>query len=196
MAKAGREFGMLAADHPRIPRGTVREGNWLGWTAKIELDWSVPKAWPVPESELAVDGEKTQVGFTAGIKTTDEAAQGIVQGRGLTVATTQWYRPRVVDGILEGAANDTAAHQWSVAGFYKHPRRNVRMWVVDNQWGAESHGECPFLWNEFGVRGSFSIPEDVFARTLAMRNTEAYLHGDTEDFQEVRVINWDLGFGT
>lgn len=196
MAKAGEQFGMLPEDHPKLPRGSIKDGNWIGWSAKIELDWSVPSQWPVKESELTADAGEHQVGFTARAKSTDESAQGIAQGRGLTVATTQWFRPRIIDGILEGVPNDTAAHQWSIAGFYKHPRRNERMWVVDNQWGAEAHGECPYLWNEFGVKGSFSISETTFARTLGIRNTEAYLHGDTEDFSEPRKIIWDLGFGS
>lgn len=195
MAKAGEQFGMLPEDHPRLPRGVIKDTNWIGWSAKIELDWSVPSQWPVSESELAPAGAEHQVGFTARVRTTDECAQGIAQGRGLTIATTSWFEPRIIDGILEGPLNSSAAHQWSLAGFFKHPKRNERMWALDNQWG-DMYPKCPYLWNEFGVTGSFSISETTLARVLNNRNTEAYLHGDTEDFTEPRKIVWDLGFGT
>ena len=51
-AKAVETWGMLPADDARLPQPTNRDG-WLVWSSKIELDFSAPRYWPVPESELA-----------------------------------------------------------------------------------------------------------------------------------------------
>lgn len=194
MAEAGKRFGMLAADHPLMPKYTIRDGNWIAYSAKIELDWSVPRQWPVKESELAPIAEMTQVLYVARIRNVEELKDAISQGRGVTIASMFGTSPRVVDGVLTGEWIKKWAHQMSIGGYFRHPTNGRTMYAIDNQWWVSAHGTCPYL-SQFGVRGSFSVTEQTMADILKSSGAECFAHGDTEDFG-TRVIDWDsMGMG-
>lgn len=194
MAKAGQTFGMLAANNPLIPRFSLKDGNWIAYSGDVELDWSVPRQWPVKESELAPIAEQTQVIYVARIRNVEELKDAISQGRGVTIASMFGTSPRVVDGVLTGEWNRRWAHQMSIGGYFKHPTNGRTMYAIDNQWWKNAHGACPFL-SQMGVYGSFSISESTMTEILNSSGAECFAHGDTEDFG-VRVINWDsMGMG-
>lgn len=192
MARAGVEFGMLATDNSLLPPPTEKDG-WLWWTSKIELDFSVPKHWPVPEAQLALAANERQVTYTVRIRTTAELEDALVQGYGVTMASMFGTRARVVQGLLLGAWNDSWAHQMSIGGYMTHPAHG-RVYLIDNQWGPTFHGDCPYLAPK-GVRGSFWIRESTMKDILKSSSTEVFAHGQTEDWP-VRSIDWELGFGT
>lgn len=189
-ARAGKEFGYIDANEAKVPRFQVKQENWLWYSSKIELDYSVPKNFPVPESELAPLGKKTV--HVAQFKTTDELADAVIQGYGATVASNFGTRPRVRDGVLLGDWNDNWPHQMSISGYWMHPGLG-RIWPWDNQWSADAHPPCPML-SEMGIFGSFWTLDETLQRVLDSRYAEGFVYGDTENW-EVREINWEFFFG-
>lgn len=191
-ARAVSEWGMLAADDPRLPQPKNRDG-WLVWSSKIELDFSTPRTWSPPESELAPAAGEHKMGYTAQIKTWDELLQAFAQGYGVTCASMYGTRPAVSEGFLIGPWNGSWAHQMSWSGYYTHPTLGPLI-AVDNQWGPQAHPSCPFL-SAMGVRGSFWITEGTTKKILGKSDAEVYAHGDTQDWK-TRIIDWgSVGMG-
>jgi hypothetical protein len=186
-AKAVAEWGMLAADDQRLPQPTNRDG-WLVWSAKIELDYSYPKAWPIAESELAPSASEHQMGYVSRITSWNDLQQAFAQGYGVTCASMFGTRPVVTQGFLVGEWNTSWAHQMSWAGYYTHDTLGELV-AVDNQWGERAHPACPFL-SQKGVRGSFWIRKATVIKLLSVRDVEIYAHGNSEDWPK-RVIDWD-----
>jgi len=192
-AKAVREWGMLAADDPRLPQPTDKLG-WLVWSSKIELDYSVPSRWPVDESVLAPSAGEHQMEYVARITTFDQLQQAFAQGYSVTCASMYGTKPRVKDGVLLGTWNDSWAHQMSWSGYYTHGTLGILV-ACDNQWGPAAHSDCPLLAS-MGVRGSFWIDEKTVRKLIADENAEIFAHGNSEDWP-VRAIDWQsLGMGS
>ena len=186
-AKAGEQYGMNAADNPKLPQPTNKNG-WLVWSAKIELDYSYPKQWPVPEAELAVEANEHQVMHVARITKWDELLQAFAQGYGVTCASMFGTRPTVRGDVLIGDNNLSWAHQLSWSGYITHPQHGILI-AVDNQWGPNAHPECPTL-SAMGVLGSFWITQKTVTKLLSQGSVEVYAHGETEDWP-VRQLDWD-----
>jgi hypothetical protein len=194
-AKAVADWGMLPIDHPLLPKPTNRNG-WLLWTSKIETDYSVPRSWPVREAELAPDAEKQQMTYVARIRDMPTLLQAFAQGYGVTVASMFGTSPTVREGFLVGDWNRSWAHQMSLSGYLRHPSLGLLI-AVDNQWGPDAHGTCPYLESRYGrrVRGSFWITEATAKRIMQSNDSEVFAHGNSEDFPP-RVIDWgSLGMG-
>lgn len=196
-AKAVESWGMLPADDPRLPQPTNRDG-WLVWSSKIELDFSAPRYWPVPESELAPTADDHQIAHVARITTLDELWQAFAQGYGVTCASMFGTKAKVRGGYLVGEWTTNWAHQMSWSGYVTIKRATSelpagKLIAVDNQWGPQAH-VCPTL-QQRGVLGSFWITEATAKKILGRRDTEVFAHGNTEDFP-AREIDWDdLGMG-
>ena len=191
-AKAVAEWGMLAADNPKVPQPTNRDG-WLVWSGKIELDYSYPRDWPVSESELAPDASDHQMGYVAQVRAWDDLLQALAQGYGVTVASMFGSRTAVREGFLIGEWNDSWAHQMSIAGYHEHPSLG-QLILIDNQWGRNAHPECPFL-SPKGIRGSFWIRKETMVRIMSGRDAEVFVHGNSEDWPG-RALDWQsLGMG-
>jgi hypothetical protein len=191
-AKAVSQWGMLAASNPKLPQPQNRNG-WLVWSAKIELDYSYPAAWPVKEEEIAPEAGDHQIGYVAQVKTWEELLQAFAQGYGVTVASMFGSRPSVRDGFLVGEWNTQWAHQMSLGGYHTHPTLGELI-LVDNQWGPGAHPACPFLEPK-GVRGSFWITKSTMMKIMGGRGAEVFVHGNTEDWPG-RVLDWgSLGLG-
>lgn len=186
-AKAVEQWGMLAADHQGLPEPANRDG-WLVWSAKIELDYSYPRQWPIPESELAPAAAERKMGHVARITSMDDLKQAFAQGYGVTCASMYGTRPTVKGGFLIGEWNTSWAHQMSWSGYYTHDSLGVLV-ACDNQWGPAAHPACPFL-SKMGVRGSFWIPEATVERLLKDRGAEVFAHGNTDDWP-TRELDWD-----
>lgn len=189
-AKAGRLFGYIDAKDPKVPRFEVKQENWLWYSSKIELDYSVPKNFPVPEGDLAPLGKKTV--HVAQIQNTDELADALIQGYGATMASNFGTRPRVKDGVLLGDWNDNWPHQMSISGYLIHESLG-RIWPWDNQWSADAHPRCPLL-SEMGIFGSFWTTDATMQRIIDSSGAECFVYGDTENW-EVREIDWEFFFG-
>ncbi len=82
-AKAVAEWGMLAASNERLPQPKNRNG-WLVWSASIELDYSYPRRWPVPETELAPLAAEHQMGYVSRITNFEQLLQAFAQGYSVT----------------------------------------------------------------------------------------------------------------
>lgn len=190
--KAGNIYGMNAADNPKLPQPTNKNG-WLVWSAKIELDYSVPNQWPVPEEELAKEANEHQVLHVARITKWDELLQAFAQGYGVTCASMFGTSPSVRGDVLIGDWNRSWAHQMSWSGYKTHPQHGIIV-ACDNQWGPSAHPECPTL-SAMGVRGSFWLTQKTVEKLLASRSVEVFAHGNTEDWP-VRQLDWDsMGMG-
>lgn len=189
-AKAGQLVGYVDANEPKVPKFTVKQENWLWYSSKIELDYSVPKNFPVPESELTPLAKKTV--HVAQLETPDDLAQAILQGYGATIASNFGTNPRVKEDVLLGEWNANWPHQMSVSGWWNHPVLG-RIWPWDNQWSADAHPRCPTL-GEMGIFGSFWTTDDTMARIMNSQYAECFVYGDTENW-EVREINWEFFFG-
>jgi len=195
-AKAVREWGMIAAEDSRVPQPKTQDG-WQIWTSAIELNFSVPRSWPVAEKELAKDAANHQMAHVAEVKTIDDLMQCFAQGYGVTVASMFGTKPAIKNGLLIGEWNASWAHQMSLAGYQTHSQLGV-LFAVDNQWGPDAHGRCPWLESRYagGVRGSFWVTRSTMERILKSRDSEVFAHGNSEDFPP-REIDWDsLGMGS
>jgi hypothetical protein len=195
-AKAVAEWGMLPADDPRLPQATNR-GGWLVWSEKIEADWSVPRAWPIPETELAPLANLHRIGYVARIRDIKSLRQALAQGYGVTVASNFGTVPAIKSGLLIGDWNRSWAHQMSVSGYRKHEGLGL-VFAIDNQWGPDSNPRCPWLEAKYAgrVNGSFWVTEATMKRIIASSSSEVFAHGETMDFPP-RSIDWSsLGMGS
>lgn len=192
MARAGKEFGMLSVHNSLLPKPTADEG-WYWWTSKIELDYSLPKHWPVPEAQLAAHANERQVTYTVQIRNVDELEDALAQGYGVTMASMFGTKARVMEGMLVGRWTTSWAHQMSIGGYLTHSKLG-RLYLVDNQWGPTFHGDCPYLAPR-GIRGSFWVEAASMKKIISSQYAEVFAHGQTEDWP-VQKIDWNLGFGT
>lgn len=191
-ARAAREWGLTAADDPRFPKPTIKDG-WIYWSASIEMAYSSPSRWPVKEVDLRPGANERQVLNTARVTKWEELLQAFAQGYGVTCASMFGTRQKVKEGFAIGEWNGSWAHQMSWSGYYEHPTFGVLV-ACDNQWGPcrswpGSPPECPFLTSK-GVYGSFWIPQKTIEKILSQRSAEVYVHSDTEDWP-VRQLDWD-----
>lgn len=194
-AKAVSEWGMLSADHQALPQPTNRDG-WLIWSAQIETAYSLPRAWPVPEQTLAPLAADHQMSYVARISDLKTLQQAFAQGYGVTIASMFGTAPVVRSGVLLGDWNRSWAHQMSLSGYMRHESLGL-LFAVDNQWGPDAHGACPYLEARYAgaVKGSFWITEDTMSRLLKSRDAEVFAHGNSEDWPP-RDIQWgSLGMG-
>jgi hypothetical protein len=184
-AKAVREWGMLAADDPRLPKCEER-GNWIRWSSTIEREWSHPSGWPIRKSELDPVADDHLVESVSRIRSTDELAKGAAQGYGITLASMFGTRDeRVDDGFLLASWSASWAHQMSCGGYAKHPRHG-RIWWIQNQWGPTAHPKCPFM-SAKGVDGGFWIIDRTMATIIS--KGEVFVHSNTKGFP-ARKIAW------
>lgn len=193
-AKAVRPstFGMLEIDDSRLPQPRyIHDGTWVEWSKSTELEWSHPRAWPIPRSELSTTASKYGMHTITQIKSTDEWVQLLAQGYGVTLASMFGTRPRVEKGVLVGRWNASWAHQMSSAGYWLHPELGL-LFLINNQWGPSAHGKCPVL-SPIGVLGSFWMPEKDAAKVV--RTGEVIGHSSTGGFN-LRTIDWSNFFTT
>lgn len=178
MAKAVDDdvFGLLRLDDDRFPQPQVVDQFWLKYTARQELDWSHPSAWPMPESELAQEGKPFGMQDIVRVTNTDQAATLTASGYGITLASMYGSTDmRVRDGILVARRNDRWAHQMSVGGYIKYGD----FICIDNQWSKRAHPQCPEL-AKYGSNGSFWVPRADFDWICSTGEVYAHASGGFE----------------
>jgi len=180
-------FGYLAWDDPRVPKPQINNG-WAKWKKSDELKWSHPSSWPIPERELYETAGKYGITTTTRIRNAGDWKQAIGQGRPVTLAGMFGTRPRVEGDVLLGRWNTQWAHQQSCSGYWEHPTHGL-IFLIDNQWGPQVHGECPTL-APLGVFGSYWMLERDANKMC--KTGEVIAHSGTGDF-EPREIQWKWG---
>lgn len=187
-AKAGAQFGALAIDHPKVPKGTVSNG-WLQYSKSIELEWSYSPKFPVAVEELEADSKPHAIGQYKRLRSSKDVMEAKAQGYGVTLASNFGTRgARVVDEILLAEWNGSWAHQMSCAGYWNHPSLDL-IFPIDNQW-KDVHGKCPTL-HPLGVTGTFWIKAATMDRIC--ETGEVYAHTATGGFKLTSVDWKNLG---
>jgi hypothetical protein len=191
-SKAVNQWGMLPFDHPKVPQPENQNG-WLIWNKSIEYQWSWPASWPLPESQLSGEAGKYRMQTISICQSSNDVMQLLAQGYGVTMASTFGTNPKVIEGYLIGSWNGSWAHQMSIGGYTKHPSQGY-IFLIDNQWGANAHPECPFLKSQ-GISGSFWITESTLRNVLSSRGAEVLGHSNTMGFPS-RSLDWgNMGIG-
>lgn len=190
-AEAVAKFGMVRADFPGLPAPQFFSKNgkttWVKWTAQHEKQCSFPKGWNPSEATLTPEANAHQILNIAHIKTVEEYMAACADGKVPTIASMFGTRPKVTQGVLVGEWNDNWAHQMSGGGYWKHATLGY-LFPIDNQWSPDAYPECPFL-GDIGVDGTCSVTEKTLAKILSSRDTECYVHWDTEDY-DAPELDW------
>ncbi len=184
-ARAVKEWGMLPGDDTRLPQPMNRDG-WLVWSSSIEIQWSHPNGWPIPESTLRDDASRFQILETAQVRQVNDVKRALSQGYGVTLASMFGTRnERVIDGYLVGDWTASWSHQMSCGGYSTHPTLGIVYWI-QNQWGPSAHPSCPKM-SALGVNGGFWIKESTMQQII--NKGEVFIHSNTEGFP-ARQIKW------
>ena len=173
-----KNFGYVAFDDERFPQPTIK-GDWWQWTAREERQWSHPRAWPVDEQQLTTTAKKYGIHAIARVRSIDELVDGLAQLYTVTIASMFAARPQVRSGVSIGHRSGSWAHQMGVSGYWKHPQLGL-IFLIDNQWSARAHPQCPTL-AEWGSNGSFWTYESDMEWIL--RTGEVFLHSSTGGFE-------------
>lgn len=191
-AWAVKNFGTIHPDWEHAPKPSIRNG-WAKYDSSTETKWSLPRVWPVSESETNAEAEKNQFLNVTRVTTLDGLKQAIAQGYPCTAASSYGSRSMRVDSsidILVAPWNGSWQHQMLWDGYTV---RGGRFYVkCQNQWGPTAHPTCPTLSKIKGqdgnvVNGSFWIPENDVESIL--RRGEVYTHGNSEGWPP-RKIDW------